>query len=217
MEWTKELAERFLKTDPATYGHFLGVSFMNPRMKPINKHSKLVGPAYTVKLLGKDSCALYKAIQEAPKGCVLVIDHSGDEVFASVGEMVARNAKAMGIAGIVINGMATDSLHIEEMDFPVFSLGISVATTNVWGVSGEYNIPVNCAGAVVHPGDIVFGDADGVVVIQPEGYEEMLVQAKAAAAREVEMRKKFAEGIPSLKSVDRLLEADVLGFIAKNR
>ena len=45
MEWTKELAERFLKTDPATYGHFLGVSFMNPRMKPINKHSKLVGPA----------------------------------------------------------------------------------------------------------------------------------------------------------------------------
>ena len=49
MEWTKELADRFLKTDPATYGHFLGVSFMNHRMKPINKHSKLVGPAYTVK------------------------------------------------------------------------------------------------------------------------------------------------------------------------
>ena len=70
---------------------------------------------------------------------------------------------------------------------------------------------------MVHPGDIVFGDADGVVVIQPEGYEEMLVQAEAAAAREVEMRKKFAEGIPSLKSVDRLLEADVPGFIAKNR
>jgi len=217
MEWTNEIISRFLKTDPATYGHYLGVSFMNSKIKPMNKRLKMIGPAYTVKLLGKDSCALYKALQEAPKGSVIVIDHACDELFASVGEMVARNAKALGLAGIVTDGMATDSLWLEEMDFPVFSAGISVITTNVWCVSGQYDLPVSCGGAPVNPGDIIFGDADGVVVMNPDNYEEYLINAEAAAQREIEMRKQFAEGKVLLNSVDGLLEADIPKVIADNR
>ncbi|WP_250227835.1 RraA family protein [Anaeropeptidivorans aminofermentans] len=217
MEWTKELTDRFMTTDPATYGHYLGVRFMSPKVKPLNKSLKMIGPAYTVKLLGKDSCALYKALQEAPKGSVIVIDHSGDEVYASTGEMVARNAKALGMAGIVTSGMATDSLWLSEMDFPVFCTGTSVVTTNVWGVSGEYNIPVSCGGATVNPGDIIFGDADGVVVMNPENYEEHLEKAEAAVKREVEMREKFARGEAALKSVDGLIEANIPGIIAEKR
>lgn len=102
---------------------------------------------YTARILGKDSCAMYRAIEEAPKGAVLVIDRCGDPIYAAVGEMVARNAKAKGLAGIVLDGPATDSLWIEEMDFPVFCSGISVATTNVWGISGEFNVDINCGGA----------------------------------------------------------------------
>lgn len=217
MEWTNELKERFLKTDPATYGHYLGVNFMNPKIKPMNKRSKMIGPAYTVKLLGKDSCALYKALEIAPKGSIIVIDHSGDEVYASVGEMVARNAKNLGMAGIVTSGMSTDSVNIECMDYPVFSAGISVITTNVWCISGEYNIPISCAGAPVKPGDIIYGDADGVVVMDPANYEEYLEMAEQAAAREIEMRKQFAEGKVLLKSVEGLMNADVAKFIADNR
>ena len=217
MEWSQELINRFLKTDPATYGHYLGVSFMNHKIKPLNKKLKMIGTAYTVKLLGKDSCMLYRALEEAPKRSVIVIDHSGDEVFASVGEMVARNAKALGLAGIVTDGMATDSLWLGEMDFPVFSSGVSVITTNVWGVSGQYNISVSCGGAPVNPGDIVFGDADGLVVMNPDNYEEYLVKAETAAEREVEMRKRFENGEAMLKSVKGLMSADIPKIISENR
>ena len=217
MEWTSELVQRFMGTDPATYGHFPGVSFMMPRIKPISRTMKMVGPAYTVRILGKDSCAMYKAIQEAPKGSVLVIDRAGDEVYACVGEMVARNAQARGIAGIVIDGPATDSVWIEKMGYPVFCAGISVATTNVWGLSGQYNLPVSCGGAAVHPGDIVFGDADGVIVMPPDNYEAYLEKAEAAVQREKKMREDFAAGKFALRSVDPLLETDMQQLVADIR
>lgn len=214
MEWTKEIIDRFMKTDPATYGHFVGVRFLKPEMKPINKHSKMIGPAYTARILGKDSCAMYKAIEVAPAGSVLVIDRCGDEVYAAVGEMVARYAKDAGLAGIVLDGPATDSLWIEEMDFPVFCTGISVATTNVWGISGEFNVDVNCGGAVVHPGDLIFGDADGVVVIEPEGYEEKLEMAEGAAKREIGMRAKFkTEEPPKARPVGPLMDHDLVKLL----
>ena len=217
VNWTPALIERFMGTDPATYGHFPGVSFMMPNIKPINRTSKMIGPACTVRILGKDSCAMYKAIQEAPKGSVLVVDRCGDQVYACVGEMVARNAQALGLAGIVVDGPATDSLWIEKMGFPVFCSGISVATTNVWGLSGQYDLPVSCGGAVVHPGDIVFGDADGVIVMPPDNYERYLEKAEAAAAREVKMREDFAQGKVALRSVDPLLETDMEQLVADIR
>lgn len=187
---------------------------MKPQIKPINKHSKMIGPAYTVRILGKDSCAMYKAIEEAPKGSVLVIDRCGDPVYAAVGEMVARNAKAAGLAGIVLDGPATDSLWIEEMDFPVFCNGISVATTNVWGISGEFNTDINCGGAVVHPGDIVFGDADGVIVMEPDNYEEKLIKAEESAAKERVMREQFKTATaPIMRPVGPLMEHDLVKLL----
>lgn len=214
MEWTKEMMERFMKTDPATYGHLVGVRFMLPDMKPVNKHSKLLGPAYTVRILGKDSCAMYRAIEEAPKGSVLVIDRCGDKVYAAVGEMVARYAKGAGLAGIVLDGPATDSLWLEEMDFPVFCTGISAATTNVWGISGEYNVDVQCCGAVVHPGDIIFGDADGVVVMEPDHFKEKLEKAEAATEREVRMREQFAtDDPPKARPVGPLMKHDLVRLL----
>jgi len=212
--WNEEIKSRFLKTDPATYGHYLGVRFMGAKMKPICKTSKMIGPAYTVKLMGKDSFALYKALEDAPAGSIIVIDRCGDDVYACVGEMVARNAKALGMGGIVIDGTATDSLWIEKMDFPVFCTGISVVTTNVWGISGEGNIDISCCGAVVRPGDLVFGDADGVVVLPAVGYIDMLSTAEQAAAREIIMRAKFEAGEgPLLKTVQPLADADMVGMI----
>lgn len=214
MEWTKEIIDRFMKTDPATYGHFVGVRFMKPEMKPVNKHSKMIGPAYTARILGKDSCAMYKAIEEAPAGSVLVVDRCGDTAYAAVGEMVARYAKGAGLAGIVLDGPATDSLWIEEMDFPVFCTGISVATTNVWGISGEFDVDVHCGGAVVHPGDLVFGDADGVVVMEPDGYEEKLAKAEEATQREIAMRAKFnTEESPKARPVGALMEHDLVRLL----
>lgn len=215
MALTQELIDRFLGVDPATIGHYIGGGYMRPEMKPINRRSKMVGPAYTIRMQGKDSACLYYAMKHAPKGSVLVIDRCGDDTYACVGEMVALLSQCNGFAGIVVDGPATDSLAIEELGFPVFCTGLSAVTTNVIGVSGEVDVEISCSGAVVHPGDIVFGDADGVIVMAPDGYEEALAKAEASVANEVGLRKHFLEGGFAKINIDRLWEADVLGMIAE--
>ncbi len=213
MTLDKETIDRFMKVDPATIGHYVSTGYMKPEMKPINKHSKMVGPAYTVRIQGKDSCALYYALQHAPKGSVIVIDRCGDTMYACVGEMVALFAECQGFAGIVIDGPATDSLAIEKSGFPVFCTGISVVTTNVIGISGEHDVTVQCSGATVRPGDIVFGDADGVMVIPPEKAMELLKKAEESVAREVDLRAHFrAGGFPKI-NIERLYHTDVMGMI----
>ena len=213
MEFTEELKDRFMAVDPATIGHYIGGGFMRPEMKPINKLSKMVGPACTVRLQGRDSCALYYAMQKAPQGSVLVVDRCGDSTYACVGEMMALFAECRGLAGIVIDGPATDSLAIEKSGFPVFCTGISVVTTVVLGVSGEHDVPVHCSGAAVRPGDLVFGDADGVIVMPPEKCLELLARAEEAVGREVELRRHFKAGGNFKINVERLYQADVLGMI----
>jgi regulator of RNase E activity RraA len=213
MTLDKDTIDRFMKVDPATFGHYIGGGWMRPEMKPINRQSRMVGPACTVRIQGKDSCALYYALQKAPKGSVMVIDRCGDSIYACVGEMVALFAECQGLAGIVIDGPATDSLAIEKSGFPVFCTGISVVTTNVIGISGEHDLPVSCCGAAVHPGDIVFGDADGVVVIPPQECMALLARAEESVAREVDLRKHLrAGGFPKI-NVERLYNADVMGMI----
>ncbi len=213
MPLPKEIVDRFMKIDPATIGHYIGGGYMRPRMKPLNKLSKMVGPAYTVRIQGRDSCALYYALEKAPKGSVIVIDRCGDSTYACVGEMVALFAECQGFAGIVIDGPATDSLAIERSGFPVFCTGVSVVTTNVLGVSGEHDVTVDCCGAVVRPGDIVFGDADGVVVVPPDDYLDLLVKAEESVAREVDLRKHFRAGGHPKINIERLYNADVMGII----
>lgn len=215
MALTEELIQRFLKVDPATIGHYIGGGFMRPEMKPLNRRSKMVGPAYTIRMQGKDSACLYYAMKHAPKGSVLVIDRCGDDTYACVGEMVALLSKCSGFAGIVIDGPATDSLAIEELGFPVFCTGISAVTTNVIGISGEVDVQISCSGAVVHPGDIVFGDADGVIVLPPDGFEGALAKAEESVANEVGLRKHFLDGGFAKINIDRLWESDVLGMIAE--
>lgn len=213
MPLTQETIDRFMKVDPASFGHHVVGGFMKPAMKPISPKMKMAGPAYTVRFPGKDSIALYYALQKAPKGSVIVVDRCGDDTYACVGEMVALFAECRGMAGIVIDGPATDSVAIAKSGFPVFCTGISVVTTNVLGISGEVDVTVNCSGAVVRPGDIVFGDADGVVVIPPDGYEELLAQAEASVIREEKMRAHFRAGGFPMLNVERLWNADVMGMI----
>lgn len=97
MALTQELIDRFMGVDPATMGHYIGGGFMRPEMKPICRTSKMVGPAYTVRMQGKDSACLYYAMKHAPKGSVLVIDHTGDQTYACVGEMVALLSKCQAL------------------------------------------------------------------------------------------------------------------------
>ena len=188
MVLTPELKERFMKIDPAQVGHFLTGGYMLPYIKPLAESFKIVGPAYTVRTLARDNCAIYYAIKHAPKGSVIVVDRGGDSVFACAGEIVALTAKSSGMEGLVIDGHATDSVAIKRIGFPVFCSGLSPVTTNPVGGSGVVNIPVSCGGAVVNPGDIIFGDADGVVVVPPEDAVRLLELAEAETAEEEKIK-----------------------------
>lgn len=209
MGLTKEVYDRFMAVDPATVGHHVDGGFMRPEMKPLNKHVKMLGTAYTVRMEGRDAAPLHLAFTKAPKGSVIVVDRCGDRTFACVGDIVALYAKCQGFAGLVIDGMVTDSLGLEALDFPVFATGVSVVVTRILGVSGAVDVPIQCAGAVVHPGDIVFGDADGVVVLPPTGYEEALRKAEAGKAREEAIRARYRAGLPSVVNIERLYAADL--------
>ena len=79
MELTDTLKERFLSVDPATVGHYINGGFMRPEMKPIRRDDKrMIGPAYTVRISGRDSCALYYGIKHAPKGSVIKPLHAAE-------------------------------------------------------------------------------------------------------------------------------------------
>lgn len=218
MELSQELIERFMSVDPATVGHYIGGGYMRPQMKPV-KHTgrRMVGTAYTVRMPGRDSCAIYYAISKAPKGSVIVVDRCGDDTFACCGEMVAAYAQGCGMAGIVIDGPATDSVAIENMDIPVFCTGISAVTTVILGVTGEVNIPITCSGTAVNPGDIVFGDADGVVVLPPEGFEDALAKAETSVKNEVYQREIFLSGKLPGWNIERLFETDTVPMLLKLR
>lgn len=213
---TKETIERFMKVDPAAIGHHINSGWMHPRIKPIYKTAKVIGPAYTVRMPDRDSSALYYAMQKAPKGSVIVVDKCSDDIFACTGEFVAQMAKCLGLAGIVIDGPATDSIGIEKLQFPVFCTSFSPVTSMVTGVSGEVDVPIQCGGAVVKTGDIIFGDADGVMVV-PEDYEELLQKAEKMAQVEEERRKKIEEGYEYIKREDfdvvKFFEYDVKSVI----
>jgi regulator of RNase E activity RraA len=213
MELNAELLERLRKVDPATIGHFISGGFMHPRIKPLNPQFRLLGPACTVRLMGKDSAPLYYALKHGKEGSVVVIDRCGDEIYACIGEIVAYCAKKRGFAGMIVDGPITDSVALGKFDFPIFCTGASVVTTNVIGTAGDWDHAVNCAGAVVNPGDIIFGDADGVIVIPPEQVEGVLPRAEAALAREPGVKRIIDETGFFNIDIDKFWEADVMGMI----
>jgi len=200
MTLSNEVINRFKNVDPATVGHYIGGGFMKPEMKPLKRdETRMVGPAYTVRISGRDSCAIYYAISKAPRGSVIVVDRCGDNTFACCGEMVATYAQGCGMAGIVVDGPITDSIALSKLDIPVFSTGVSAVTTIIIGVTGEVNIPITCSGAIVNPGDIIFGDAE------------------TSVKNEVYQREIFAKGQLPNWDIDRLFETDTLAMLAKLR
>jgi 4-hydroxy-4-methyl-2-oxoglutarate aldolase len=153
-----------------------GLNNLSPAIKPLKEEYKLAGRALTVKLPVGDNLAVLKAIREAQPGDIIVVDAKGDQYRAIAGDFVIGMAQTMGVGGIVVDGVIRDIVGIKELNFPVFSKGTTVAASGKAGV-GEINVPISCGGMAVNPGDIIAGDADGVVVIPKAIEQEVLVKA----------------------------------------
>lgn len=147
-----------------------GLNNLDPTIKPLKESYKVAGRAFTVKMPVGDNLVVLKAIREAKPGDVLVIDAKGDTYRAIAGDFIIGMAQTLGIKGIVIDGVIRDIEGTKQLNYPVFCKGTTIAASSKAGM-GEINIPISCGGQTIHPGDIIVGDADGVVVI-PQYFEE---------------------------------------------
>lgn len=153
-----------------------GLNNMDPAIKPLKEEYKLAGRALTVKVPIGDNLAVLRAIREANPGDIIIVDAKGDHYRAIAGDFVVGMAQTLGVGGIVVDGVIRDIVGIKNLNFPVFSKGTTVAASGKAGV-GEINESISCGGMAVNPGDIIVGDADGVVVIPQSIEEEVLMKA----------------------------------------
>lgn len=191
---SSHLVSAFRKVSPSTIGHMTDSGFMKGLM-PL-RAGKLVGRAVTVRIPHLDSAAVHIAVSHLEPGDVLVVDMNGDIERASVGGMVAYAAHARGAAGIIVDGCITDVDEIAPLNFVVYSKGISALTTRNLGIEGDINVPVSIAGAVVMPGDIILGDANGVMTIRSNRRDLMTLAEDALRkeAAEIETKRRLDDG-----------------------
>jgi RraA family protein len=143
----------------------------------------LVGPACTVKVFPGDNLMVHAALDIAKPGDVLVVDASGSHMNAVLGDLVSNKAKHRGIAGIIVDGLVRDIDGIREARIPVFARGVTPVGPLHRG-PGEVNFPIQCGGIVVKPGDLIFADNNGVVVVPLEISEELLKRCQEKTAKE---------------------------------
>lgn len=153
-----------------------GLNNLAPAIKPLKDEYRLSGRALTVKIPVGDNLAVLRAIRESKPGDVLVVDAKGDQYRAIAGDFFVGMMQTMGIQGLVVDGVIRDIVGIKELNFPVFCKGTAVAASSKAGV-GEINVPISCGGTTIQPGDIIVGDADGVVVISQSVEQDVLTKS----------------------------------------
>jgi regulator of RNase E activity RraA len=124
----------------------------------------LFGPAFTVRTMAGESSTLHLAVAAAPPGSILVVDAGGYCDRAVWGELLSVAAVARGLNGTVVDGAVRDVAAIRAMGYPLFARAHTPAGPHK-GWTGDWGRPVSCGGVVVHTGDLVIGDDDGVVVV----------------------------------------------------
>jgi RraA family protein len=175
------------------------------RLRPMHRSGYLAGPALTVKTRPGDNLMIHKALTLAQPGDVIVVDGGGDLTNALFGEIMVATAVKIGVAGIVLNGAVRDSEVISQGDFPLYAAGVTHRGPYKDG-PGEINVPIAIDGMVIHPGDLVVGDADGLLCVPYDEVEDIL----AATRKKMEAEKKtladIAAGRLDTSWVDATLE-----------
>ena len=156
-----------------------------PRLRPMHKGGRLGGPALTVKARPGDNLMIHKALDMAAPGDVIVVDAGGDLTNSLFGELMLSYAMKRGVAGVVLNGAVRDIDVIAAGSFPIYAAGVTHRGPYKDG-PGEINVPISIDGMVIHPGDLIVGDADGLLCVPFDDAEAVL----AATHKKMEAEKK---------------------------
>jgi 4-hydroxy-4-methyl-2-oxoglutarate aldolase len=152
---------------------------MDASIRPVWPAARVAGPAFTVRTPAGEFLSVRDAADRAPAGAVIVVDGGGGLRQALWGDKMSQLGLERGLAGLVVDGAVRDRDGIEALGFPVFAAG-SVPTPPARERRGELDVPVVCGGLEVRPGDLVYGDSDGVVVVPYERHDEIVARVRSS-------------------------------------
>lgn len=156
---------------------------LDGRIRAVAATMKCAGTAFTVEVRPGDNLMIHAAMAMAKPGDVLVVDGKGDTTCALMGAIMINACKVLELAGVVLDAAVRDTEELRELGFPVFSVGAN-PNGPTKSVPGRINWPVSVGGIAVRPGDLVVGDADGVVVVEREKAAALLPLAAKKVADE---------------------------------
>ncbi len=190
---------------------------LDGRIAAVAPQMKLAGPAFTIEVRAGDNLMIHAAMTMAKPGDILVIDGKADRTCALMGSIMMNACKALRLGGVVIDAAVRDVLELRELGFPVFAVGSNPNGPTKF-VPGRINWPISCGGIAIRPGDLIVGDADGVVAIEREKAGSLLDAAAKKVADETsriagikagkDLRPKWLEA--SLRAAGVLREGETL-------
>ena len=153
------------------------------RIRPLSTSTRLAGPAFTIEIRPGDNLMIHAAMAMAKPGDILVVDGKADGNCALMGSIMLTACKKLGLGGVVLDGAHRDTEELLALGFPVYSIGSNPNGPTKY-IPGRINWPISCGGVAISPGDLVVGDADGVVVIEREKAASMMDLAGQKVADE---------------------------------
>jgi len=202
------LVEAFRSMPVAAIGDSMSRNVGTVGLRPYHARpdTVLCGTAFTVRVRPGDNLMIHKALLMVQPGDVLVIDGGGDLTQALVGGLMRTTCVARKLAGLVIDGAVRDVLEWAEDGMPIFAKGHTHRGPSKDG-PGEINVPVACAGLVVQPGDLVVGDADGVIAVPAAEAERVLKLTQQHLEKEAKIRESNRTGTADPERFDAVLRA----------
>lgn len=200
---------RLAECEPATIGHVRDSGFVDPGVACRLEGAWIAGTAVTLSMPAGDGTLLNHAMRLLRPGDVLAIDQRGDRRHACWGGVLTEVAARIGLAGVLIDGMATDIAAIRAHRLPVWSRGLAAMTTKLRDLGGEMNRPVSLGGVTIHPGDAILADENGVLVLPSGEVDTASTQALKMQRDETELLARLEAGeiLPDISGSTRMVEA----------